>query len=233
MRSIQHVLRSARVLDFPAVGARPWPRRDLNPGARGPVQSRQNVSMVRKTRPHVLGIDDGPFEKAQREPVPIVGVLTEGADLVEAVAITSFAVDGAGATEFLAEWIAGLRLRPTLQAVVLGGITIAGLGIVDLRALSSALEVPILAVTRRSTANHRLGEALQAADLGERIALVEHAPPPFEAEPGLWVAHAGADRRVAERLVRALVHKSKLPEPLRIAHLIAAALARGESRGRV
>ena len=86
--------------------------------------------MAARERPHVLGIDDGPFEKRQREPVPIVGVMMEGADLVEVIAITGFPVDGAEATAFLAEWIRGLRLRPTLQGIALGGITIAGLGVV-------------------------------------------------------------------------------------------------------
>ena len=71
--------------------------------------------MAPSRRPHVLGIDDGPFSKGQREPVPIVGVMMEGADLVEAIAVTEFPVDGADATNFLAQWIEGLRLRPTLQ----------------------------------------------------------------------------------------------------------------------
>ncbi len=182
--------------------------------------------------PHVLGVDDGPFVKGQREPVPIVGVMMEGATQVEAIAITEFPVDGAQATAFLGDWISSLRLRPTLQGVVLGGITIAGLGVVDLSSLASALGVPVLAVTRRSTEDHRLREALTTAQLADRIALVDRTPPAFEAEPGLFVSHAGGARDTAERLVRATRRKSKLPEPLRLAHLIAAAVVRGESRGR-
>ena len=189
--------------------------------------------MAARERPHVLGIDDGPFEKRQREPVPIVGVMMEGADLVESIAITGFPVDGAEATAFLAEWIRGLRLRPTLQGIALGGITIAGLGVVDIEALSRDLDVPTLVVTRRDPANHRLRDAFRAAGLGERLAIVERAAAAFEVEPGLFLAHAGCTRELAARLLRALLRKSKLPEPLRVAHLVAAALARGESRGRV
>jgi hypothetical protein len=47
------------------------------------------------------------------------------------------------------------------------------------------------------------------------------------------VAHAGIERDAAEELVRASLRKSRLPEPLRVAHLIARALVTGESRGRV
>jgi endonuclease V-like protein UPF0215 family len=35
-------------------------------------------------RPHVLGIDDGPFDVHDGGATPIVGVMTEGADRVEA-----------------------------------------------------------------------------------------------------------------------------------------------------
>ena len=34
-------------------------------------------------RPHLLGIDDAPFEKGQHQSVPIVAVMMEGSDLVE------------------------------------------------------------------------------------------------------------------------------------------------------
>ena len=52
-------------------------------------------------RPHVLGIDDGPFDKRTGGNVPVVGVMTEGHDLVEAVALTEFPMDGDGPAEFL------------------------------------------------------------------------------------------------------------------------------------
>ena len=159
--------------------------------------------------------------------------MMEGADLVEATAITSFPVDGPDATDFLARWIGELRARPTLDAVVLGGITMAGLGVVDLTELAETLALPVLSVTRRDPREHRLQHALQSAGLEDRIALVDRAPDAVQARPGLYVAHAGIERRAALDLVRASARKSHFPEPLRVAHLIAAAIARGESRGRV
>jgi len=50
---------------------------------------------------------------------------------------------------------------------------------------------------------------------------------------GLYLAAAGVAPAEAAELVRRTVGKSRLPEPLRIAHLVAAALVSGESRGRV
>src|SRR5436853_4028516 len=103
--------------------------------------------MARPTmRPHVLGIDDGPFIVGTSATTPVVAVMTEGADLVEAVAVSEFAIDGADVTAFLAAWIGALRFHPALQAVVLGGITIAGLAIVDLPSLAAAIDLPVIAV---------------------------------------------------------------------------------------
>lgn len=184
-------------------------------------------------RPHILGIDDAPFDKRQAAPVPIVGVVMEGADRVESVALGEFPVDGERATEYLAAWITGLRTRPALQAVILGGVTIAGLGIVDAAALAEQLALPVLIVTRHDPARSELADALKAAGLSHRLALLDHVPRAYGAGEGLYLAHAGGTRVEAERLVQATLAKSRLPEPLRLAHLIGQAIVLRESRGRV
>ena len=184
-------------------------------------------------RPHVLGIDDAPFVKGQAGDVPIVGVMMEGGTLVEGVALGAFPVDGGGATEYLSEWVAGMRWYAALQAVVLGGITIAGLGLIDLVALSDRLGLPVLAATRRDTSTSDLAHALRAAGLADRLAILDRTPRAHPLEDGLHVTIAGTDAPSAERLIRATLNKAMLPEPLRIAHLIGAALVQGSSRGRV
>ena len=93
-------------------------------------RERRGAAVKRVHRPHLLGIDDGPVTIRSDAPAVVVGVVMEGHDLVEAVAVTRFPVDGADATGFLADWVRALRARPGLQGIVLGGITIAGLGVV-------------------------------------------------------------------------------------------------------
>ena len=189
--------------------------------------------MSESLRPHVLGIDDAPFDKRQKRPVRVVAVLMEGNDLVEGMALGEFPVDGADATGFLAEWIRTMRWNAAVQAVVLGGITLAGLGLVDLENLAQRLGIPILAVTRRETAKSRIGEALTAAGFADRLLIVRRSPPSICVRPGLHVAFAGTDQGRALTLIEATLRKSRMPEPLRLAHLIASALERGQSRGRV
>jgi endonuclease V-like protein UPF0215 family len=181
----------------------------------------------------VLGIDDAPFTRRQREPVPIVAVMMEGGDLVEGIAVASFPVDGEDATAFLAAWIGGLRLSSSLHAIVLGGITIAGLGVVDVPTLAETLATPVLVATRRQPSDAELLRALEAAALSARIPLVLRAPRAARVADGFYLAQAGIARPEAEAIARRTLRKARLPEPLRVAHLIGSALVKGSSRGRV
>jgi len=183
-------------------------------------------------RPHLLGIDDGPLAVRSGGDATIVGVAMEGPDLVEAVAVTRFPTDGADVTAFLADWVAGLRVRPALQGIVLGGITIAGLAIVDLPELARVLALPVLAISRRDPRDHRLAVALAAAGLSDRLEIVRRTPPALPVAGGGFVACAGASAEHAAALADVARGKSDLPEPLRVAHLIAGAVVHGESHGR-
>jgi uncharacterized protein len=111
--------------------------------------------------------------------VPIVGVAMEGHDIIESIALGEFPVhgdDATDATDYLATWIAGLRARPMLKAVILGGITVAGLGIIDVTALAQRLGLAVLVVTRHNPARSELANALKAAGLHDRLSLLERIP---------------------------------------------------------
>ena len=156
----------------------------------------------------------------------------EGSDLVEAVSVTEFPIDGEDVTDFLTDWIEPMRVKPALQGILFGGITIAGLAIIDVHALSTRLGLPVAIVNRREPSNGRLIEALQSAGLIHRRAILERAPAAQLVDGRIYVASAGGDSVAAASLVRATLGKSDLPEPLRLAHLIARAIVTGESRGR-
>lgn len=189
--------------------------------------------MMLPQRPHVLGVDDGPVAKHQPGArTPIVGVLMEGHDLVEAIAVTEFPVDGADITRFLFEWIRSRRFAPALHGVVFGGITLAGLAVLEPQRLAAELGAPVVVVNRKHPSDAPLRRALESAGLSERAALLESAPPIFALPEGLHASVAGASHAVAGALVARTRHKSDLPEPLRLAHLFARALTDGESRGR-
>ena len=181
---------------------------------------------------NVVGIDDAPFDRAHRGPVPIVGAIF-ARDRLDGVLTGRVRRDGADATRSIASMIASSRFREHVRAVLLQGIAVAGFNVVDIRELHERLGVPVLVVARREPDLEAIRSALLERVPGGRRkwALVEKAGP-MELLAGVRVQRAGIDRERAEATIAALAIHGSIPEPLRVAHLIAGGLGRGESRGR-
>jgi endonuclease V-like protein UPF0215 family len=182
---------------------------------------------------HVVGFDDSPFERAHRGDVAVVGAVFSGTRL-EGVLYGRVRRDGANAAQSLVRLVERSRFAAHLQLVMLQGIALAGFNVVDVRLLHRELGLPVLVVARRAPNM----EAIRAALLGRvrggarKWRLIERAGP-MEPLAGVYVQRVGVTAGEAERVIRRFAVHGRVPEPLRTAHLIAGALATGESRGRV
>lgn len=188
-----------------------------------------------KPEVRVLGVDDGPFTWDHRE-ADVVGVLMRAGAYVEAVMRTRVTVDGEDATARVAEMLARSRYREAVQVLMLDGVSLGGFNVLDLDALHAAVEVPLLTVTRDPPDREAIEAALRKhfPDAERRIGLLQRHPlhRVETAHNPVWVKVVGMGVEDARDLVRATTVRGALPEPLRLAHLIAAAVAGGESRGR-
>jgi endonuclease V-like protein UPF0215 family len=181
---------------------------------------------------YVVGFDDAPFDRSHRGDVAIIGAVFNGARL-EGVIRGKVRRDGANATSSIARLIERSRFRPSLQAVLLQGVTVAGFNVVDLDALSARLGLPVVAVCRRRPDLDRIQRALLTAVPGgkRKWSLIARLGR-VRRHRDVYVQMAGVDWDRAVALVDRFAFNSNLPEPLRTAHLIAAALGRGQSRHR-
>ena len=152
---------------------------------------------------------------------------------LEGVLSTRVRRDGADATRALAERIGSSRYAAHTRLVMLQGIALAGFNVVDIHGLHEALGIPVLIVARRAP---RLA-AIRAALLdhvpggARKWALVEKAGP-REPSAGLMVQRAGLSLAEAGGVIERLAVNGNIPEPLRMAHLIAGGVTTGQSRGR-
>ena len=88
----------------------------------------------------------------------------------------------------------------------------------------------------RAAPAEEVADALRAAplaDRAERLAVLERTPPARALEGGPFYACAGIEAERAAAWIRASRQKAQFPEALRLAHMIAAAVKTGSSRGRV
>jgi endonuclease V-like protein UPF0215 family len=181
---------------------------------------------------NVIGFDDAPFPRSHRGDVLLVGAVYAGPRL-EGVLSGKVRRDGINATRTIVRMVSKSHFRDHLQAVLLQGITFAGFNVVDLQAASDALQIPVIAVSRRQPDMEAVRNALLDHVPGgkRKWRLIQNAGL-VELAAGVFVQRAGVSLRDTETLIEHFALNGKLPEPLRTAHLIAGGIAQGESRHR-
>jgi hypothetical protein len=181
---------------------------------------------------NTVGFDDAPFARSHRGAVPVVGAVFADRHF-DGVLVAAVEKDGADATAVLAATIAGSRFHEHIHLVLLQGVTLAGFNVVDARALSEQVARPVLVVARRGPDLDAVRRALEARLPGgaAKWRMIERLGP-MEPCAGVYVQRVGLTAAQAAAVVERLAIHGRIPEPLRVAHLIAGALARGASRGR-
>lgn len=187
---------------------------------------------VSKRWSHVIGVDDAPFLKEHRGNVLVVGVAMAGAR-VDGILSSHVRRDGRNAADMLVEMIQPSQFYAHLHAVLLQGIALAGFNVVDIHHLSRALERPVLVMARHAPDMDAVKKALLMRVRGGKLKwkLIEKAGP-MEPLGNVFVQRAGLTLNEAAALLQAFSTYGNVPEPLRLAHLIAGGVTTGRSRGR-
>lgn len=190
--------------------------------------------MPAKQFSNVIGFDDAPFTHNYTGNVTVVGTIYAELQL-NGVIVGEVEKDGVDAAEKLARLVAGSKFAEYTQLLLLQGITLAGFNVVDVFSLHRALELPVLVVSRRRPDMEAIRRALLETGVPHgalKWALIEKMGP-MEAVNKVYVQRVGLTLEEARAVVARFSVYSHLPEPLRTAHLIAGAIVKGQSRGRV
>ncbi len=181
---------------------------------------------------HVIAFDDAPFIRAHRGDVLVVGVAFSGLR-IEGVLSTRVRRDGANATRAISTLVKSSRFAAQLHLILFQGITLGGFNVVDIHGLHEVSGVPVLVVARKKPSFAAIEEALLTRVRGgkQKWALVQKAGPVEPVGP-VYVQRAGIELADAIEVVRRLSVHGNIPEPLRVAHLIAGGVTTGHSRGR-
>jgi endonuclease V-like protein UPF0215 family len=205
---------------------------------------------------NVIGFDDGPFLREHRGDVLLVGVVCS-ATRVDGIVSGRVRRDGADSTRRIVELVRASQFGQHVQAVMLQGIALGGFNVVDIHGLSKALDIPVLVVVRRRPDMAAVHRALfseepharprvagaarkwkliqQAGDLeliGPSRRSLKKSSGLLTTGPKLWIQRAGLTMEQARRVITATTLHGNIPEPLRVAHLIAGGITTGRSRGR-
>jgi endonuclease V-like protein UPF0215 family len=175
-----------------------------------------------------IGFDDAPFTRGRRGPVGVAGVVCAGTRF-EGLVWGRVRQDGWDATEVLVRLLSGGKFLPQLHLVLLDGIALGGFNVVDLAAMARALDRPCAAVMRRPPDLAAMEAALRRLPRPDRrLATISRAGP-VHREGGFCFQVQGADPGETAGALARLTDRGAVPEPLRLAHLVGAAVRTGES----
>ena len=178
-----------------------------------------------KSELRTLGFDDSPFTRADGR-VPVVGVHMRGSYRVEGIVATDIMRDGDDATNMIARCVAGSGLRG-LKAILLDGASFGGFNVVDLEGLHQETGVACIAFTKGVPDMAAMRAALDNVPNTEgKWALLERrrrVTIPTETTP-LTVSLAGIGEQEAIEVLALTTARGHTPEPLRLAHMIAAVM---------
>lgn len=175
----------------------------------------------------IVGVEDGSFQKGITQKALLTAVLLKGFE-IEDVKTTKITVDGLDATERLIEILHGWKFG----AVMLAGVSFAGFNIIDPTIIHKEFQKTVVIVSRKKPDNKAVKLALQGhfEDWQIRWAVFEklgsiHKVVSSAGEPPVYVETLGARIEWVSKLVCALSVCSRVPEPIRIARLIARGLS--------
>ena len=176
--------------------------------------------------PSLIGVEDGSFKAFQRraaQKCPLCVVKMSGLK-IEEVRACLITVDGQDVTSKLSVVLQSMMF----EAIILGGITFAGFNVVNARQLLKEFSRPVIIFMRDSPNNVAMREALQKHfdDWKGRWSLIEplgpiHSTSTCLGEPPVYFEVVGAEPSWAEAILRYSAALCRIPEPVRVARLVA------------
>lgn len=176
----------------------------------------------------VIGFDDAPFVRHAGNPVGVAGVVCAGTRF-EGMVWGAVEPDGWDATDILCKLLISGKFLPQLHLVLLDGICLGGFNVIDLPLLTQRLERPCVAVMRKLPNFIKIEAALRRLPHPDkRLEIMRRAGTIYEYPPFYFQVCGANPETIAQILIR-LSDRGNVPEALRIAHLIGAAIIKGES----
>lgn len=190
----------------------------------------------------ILGIDDGSFEPHNQEKTCLVGVIMRGGQWMDGVIVDDVEIDGMNSTQTIIDIIENSRHKEQLRVVITSGITFGGFNVLNIGKVFAETGLPVIVVSREEPDMDSVKKALQnLPNWKEKWEILNSAgeitrvkvEDPSGHKRTIYIQMKGIKEKDAKEIVSMTSTRSSIPEPIRLAHLIATGISRGESVGRV
>lgn len=182
----------------------------------------------------ILGIDDAPFPSHTKNDVMLIGTIFRGGTWLDGVLRTYITGDGEDSTSKIVKMVNETRHKDQIGVIMLDGITFGGFNVVNIKEIFHQTGIPIIVIMRKFPDFEKIKKALMRFEDHEKrwnFVLKAGIVYKIENKEPIYIQIHGIDLEDAERIVNISTTRSAIPEPIRAAHLIAAGVVTGESKG--
>lgn len=189
------------------------------------------VADFMKQEIRILGIDDGSFSKKDKK-VLIAGVVMRGNSSVDGTLSSEITVDGLDSTEKIIEMVNKSKHKGQLKCIMTHGSTLGGFNLIDISEIYKKTKIPVIAVVRREPKLRDVLDALKnLPHEKERIVTMKNCGDVHKYKK-IYFQVSGLELHEAQEIIDKSIKRGNFPEPVRMAHIIASGITKGESHGR-
>ncbi len=185
-----------------------------------------------KPQIRILGIDDSALIN---EKVMIIGAFFRGGGQLDGVLKSEITKDGMDATKAITGMVRNSKYYSQIRVIMLDGVTYAGFNPVDIKKIFEETNIPVIVFMRSCPDFEKIRLALEHLPGKEvRWEIISRAGKIYKIaqENPVYIQLCGIDKESAVEIVRMASTHGNIPEPLRVAHLIATGIVLGESTGK-
>jgi endonuclease V-like protein UPF0215 family len=178
-----------------------------------------------KPETRVVAWDDGSFDFHDRR-VNVVGVVSRMGSQIEGVITRHIEKDGMDATEKISHAILASVHYGQLSYIMLDGICFGGFNIVDIKKMHQITDLPVMIIMRKRPNLGKFITAMQnLGNFESRLVALNNAGNIYTYR-NIFYQAIGLSNEECEDMIDLTCTHSNIPEPLRIAHLIASGKGR-------
>lgn len=176
----------------------------------------------------ILGINCASFDRIKNQKAILFGVIVRGNGILEGVLKTEVIVDGEDATEKILEMVSASTHSMQLKMILTRGVTIAGFNYIDIRKISQETSLPVVSIVDHQPNQEDFNLAIRNVPNWEKRLEIINSTPIREVitnkeEAPVFIQSVGIEESTVDKFLKEITLFGRIPEPLRVARLIAMA----------
>ncbi len=187
-----------------------------------------------KKEARIIGVDDGPFNRDSERTLLVLTVYRMDG-YIEGIITGHITTDGDDSAERISELLKDSKYGTQVRCIISDGACLGGFNVLDMELLNHLTGLPIITASDKAPNTNEITEALKNnfKNWEEKLShITRFEPRPLKLPDGMcYVRGKGISPQGADDIIRRCTVRGRTPEPIRISHMVAAAIH--EENGRV